>query len=103
MKKNYVEEIERLLEKAKVEIEKEMDQKGFIDDSDNIDRFLDNLAYQLTENNEDIDQDELLEEIQEHMKFRYNSDNHVNDSADYTGCYYKDKEGMKAWNDSLGE
>ena len=103
MEKNYIEEIENLLEKAKIEIANEMERVGFIDDSDNVDRFLDNLAYELTENIEDVDQDQLLEEIQEHMKFRYNSSNHTNDRADYTGCYYKDAEGLKAWNELTEE
>lgn len=105
-----------LLEKAKIEIEGEIEKVGFIDDSDNYDRFLDELAKKLTEKeilkgNDDIDlyyekegeieelSESLLEEIESYMKKTYKSKGSSNDRGDYTGCYYKYKEGLKKWND----
>lgn len=41
--------VDRLLETAWKEIEKVMNEMGFIDDSDNHDRFLDGLAKELVE------------------------------------------------------
>lgn len=86
-----------LLEKAKKEIEKEMNRAGYIDDSDLIDRFLDNLAYELTMNNEEIDQDELLETIKDEIMIEYNKIGSINDRGDFTGCYYSTKKDAIKW------
>ncbi|MGF7059301.1 hypothetical protein [Brassicibacter mesophilus] len=92
--KNNEEEIimlEKLLEIAKIEIENEMNRLGFIDDSDNCDRFLDELAKELVEKEllqgkDDIDllyekedeieelSGELLELIKEHVSGNYSSE-----------------------------
>jgi hypothetical protein len=98
--KNNEEEIkmlEKLLEKARKEIEKEINRAGYIDDSDLTDRFLDNLAYELTMNNEKIDQDEVLQAIKDKIMIEYNKIGYVNDAADYTGCYYKDIKDAIKW------
>ncbi len=89
--------LEKLLEKARKEIEKEMNRVGYIDDSDLTDRFLDNLAYELTMNNEKIDQDEVLAAIKDEIMIEYNKIGFVNDAADYTGCYYKDVKDAIRW------
>lgn len=86
-----------LLEKAKKEIEKEMNRVGYIDDSDLTDRFLDNLAYELTMNNGEIDQDELLETIKDEIMIEYNKIGFINERGDYTGCYYKDIKDAIKW------
>lgn len=117
--KNNEEEVkmlERLLDLAKIEIEKEMDILGYIDDSDNNDRFLDELAKRLVEEeilqgNDDIElyyekeieieelTEELSEIIAEYMKKTYKRKGDCSERGDYTGCYYKDKEGLKKWSE----
>jgi len=84
-----------LLEKAREEIKKEMDEVGFIDDSDNTDRFLDNLAEQLTETEQE--EDELLYLIKNEIMIEYNKISSVNDAGDYAGCYYKDIKDAIKW------
>jgi len=92
-----------LLEKAKKEIEKEMNRAGYIDDSDLTDRFLDNLAYELTMNNEEVDQDELLEAMKDEIMIEYNKIGFINERGDYTGCYYKDIKDAIKWANSWQE
>jgi hypothetical protein len=99
--KNYIlggiKMLEKLLGKARAAIIEEMNRVGYIDDSDLTDRFLDNLAYELTVDNEGIDQDELLEAIKDEIMIEYNKIGFVNDAADYTGCYYKDTKDAIRW------
>ncbi|WP_042680134.1 hypothetical protein [Anaerosalibacter massiliensis] len=121
--KNNEEEIKMLkslLERAKVEIKKEMDELGYIDDSDNYDRFLDELARKLVEkelvpNENDIDlynekegeieelSKELLEQITEYMQDTYASEGEVDERGNYTGCYYRDEKGLKQWEEAMEE
>lgn len=89
--------LKELLKQAKAKIEKEMEVKRFIDDSDLTDRFLDKLAYDLTMNNEKIDQDELLQTIKNEIMINYNNVGSVNEQGDYIGCYYKDKKDLIKW------
>lgn len=108
--------LERLLDLAKVEIEKEMDILGYIDDSDMHDRFLDELAKKLVEEeilqgNDDIElyyeketeieelTEELLGRMAEHMNKTYKRKGNCNERGDYTGCYYSTKEGLKKWSE----
>lgn len=89
-----------ILQKAKTKIQEEIEITGFIDDSDNVNRFLDNLIQELTEealrdDEKNIDyelQDELLEEIKKFMNNHYK---HISTrkNGNYVGFYYKaDKE-----------
>lgn len=106
--------LNNLLGLVKAEVEKEMDRVGFVDDSDNYERFLDNLAKELAEkellqDSDDIDlyyekegdveelAEELLEEIEVYMKNTYKEKGSCNDRGNYLGCYYKNKEGLKNW------
>lgn len=109
--KNNEEEIEmlnKLLEVAKVEVEKEMKEVGFVYDGDNAERFLDKLAEKLVSDevlkgNDDIDfyyekegeieelSEELLANIKEYVKDNYNHVGEVDDRGDYAG-YYHDTE-----------
>lgn len=82
-----------LLEKARKEIKKEMDEVGFIDDSDNIDRFLDNLVEQLAE----TEQEELLDLIKNEIMIEYNKIGFINDRGDFVGCYYSTKKDAIKW------
>lgn len=84
-----------LLEKAREEIEKEMEAKGYIDDSDNTDRFLDRLAEQLTETEQE--KEELLDLIKDEIMIEHNKIGFINERGDYTGCYYKDIKDAIKW------
>lgn len=102
-----------LLEKAREEIEKEMNRVGFIDDSDNCDRFLDELSRNLAEKvlvpNDDIElyyekeaeieelSEELLEMIKDEIMIEYNKIDFINERGDYTGCYYSTKKDAVRW------
>lgn len=116
--KNNEEEIrmlEKLLGLAKVEIEKEMNRLGYIDDSDNTDRFLDNLARELAKEeilkgNEDIDfyyekefeieelQEELLKEIKDKIMSKYNSFSTC-ENGHYEACYYEIDKEFNDWDE----
>lgn len=114
--KNNEEEIkmlEKLLSLAKVEIEKEMDRVGYIDDSDNMDRFLDNLAKNLVEKELVPDGDielyyekeaeieelveELLKMIKDEVMIDYDSISTTNERGDYLACWYRDLKGLVNW------
>ena len=101
--------MKNLLQRAEVKVQEEIKRVGFIDDSDNTDRFLDNLSRELAEEeilkgNEDIDfyyekeceieelQEELLEEIKDKIMSKYNRFSTC-ENGRYAGYYYEiDKE-----------
>lgn len=117
--KNNEEEVKmmnNLLEKAKMEIEKEMEEMGYIDDSDNADRFLDELARKLVEKeilqgDDDIDlyyekegeieelAEDLLEELNVYTSDKYNlvKVEHEFGYGYDNWCYVKDYEGLVKW------
>ena len=103
-----------LLAKAREAIQKEMEVKGYIDDSDYTDRFLDRLAKEVVEQeilkgSDDIDlyyekeaeieqaKDELSDLIKNEIMIEYNKIGTINDAGDYIGCYYKDIKGAILW------
>lgn len=107
--------LNNLMKQAKIEIEKEINREGFIDDSDNTDRFLDDLAIKLPEReilkeNNDVEfyyenedkikeiSEELLEGIEYYMRSNYKREGSVDKTDNYKGCYYKNKEGLENWN-----
>lgn len=118
---NNEEEVKMLnliLEYTEHDIKEEMNSKGYIDDSDNQDRFLDNSVEENTKiavlgDNDDIGlyyeneglieelKEEALKNIQKYMSKNYKEKGSVNDRGDYTGCYYKNKEGLKNWKKSM--
>lgn len=81
--------IEKLLNKLKLEVDKEIERAGFVDDSDNLaDRFIDEEAYKIAKNhmlgsNDDIDfyyeheaeiqgiAEELMERISEVIEYNF--------------------------------
>ena len=110
--------LNKLLEVAKIEIVREMNEVGFIDDSDNTDRFLDDLARSLTEkeilkDNDDIElyyekeseieeiAEEVLEMIKDFMGKKYKNKGETDEKANYTGVYYEDQEGLKKWKEII--
>ena len=120
--KNNEEEIrmlKKLLGLAKVEIEKEMNRLGYIDDSDYADRFLDKLAKDLVEKElvpdgnldlyyeKEAEIEELIEEllkmIKDEVMINYDSIGTTNERGDYSGCWYKDLKGLVNWADTWQE
>lgn len=100
-----IEMLNRLLEVAKVEVEKEMNERNYIYDGDNTDRFLDELAKELVKNeilkgDDDIDlyyekegeieelSEELLEKVSDFVKEKYKHVGNASNRGDYTGYYY---------------
>ena len=120
--KNNEEEIrmlKKLLGLAKVEIEKEMNRLGYIDDSDYADRFLDKLAKDLVEKElvpdgnldlyyeKEAEIEELIEEllkmIKDEVMINYDSIGTTNERGDYSGCWYRDLKGLVNWADTWQE
>mgnify|MGYP001431555535 FL=1 len=120
--KNNEEEIrmlKKLLGLAKVEIEKEMNRLGYIDDSDYADRFLDELAKNLVkkelvpdgnldlyyEKEAEIEEliEELLKMIKDEVMINYDSIGTTNERGDYSGCWYRDLKGLVNWADTWQE
>lgn len=106
-----------LLQKARVKIQEEIRRIGFIDDSDNSDRFLDKLAMELAtkeilKDNKAIElyyakeheieqlQEQLLEEIKNEIMNKYNRF-YLCKNGYYEGCYYETSEGLKAWKEVI--
>lgn len=107
--------MKNLLEKAGVKVQEEIKRVGFVDDSDNTDRFLDNLSQELAKEeilkgNEDIDfyyekegeieelQEELLEEIKDKIMNKYNSFSTC-ENGHYEGCYYEIDKEFNNWDE----
>ena len=105
--------MKKLLQKARKKVEEEMKRVGFIDDSDNSDRFLDNLSQKLAKEevlkgNENIDfyyekedeieqlQEKLLEEIRDKIMGKYNRFYECK-NGQYIACFYETIDGLKAW------
>lgn len=108
--------LEKLLKLAEIEINKEIDSLGYIDDSDNNDRYLDKLAKELAEKEllqgsddiglyyekeGDIEElsETLLEEIKDKIMINYQKEGTTNARGDYLGCYYKEKNGLEKWSE----
>lgn len=77
--------MEKLLKEAVVKIESEMKTMGKIDDSDYTDRFLDKLADELA--TDEVDTQDLLEAIKEHMDDNYEQYGECNEAGDFIGGY----------------
>lgn len=109
----------KLLEKAREQIKKEMNRVGFIDDSDNCDRFLDELARNLVEEElvlgddiklyyekeEEIEElaEKLLDMIKDEVMINYDSMSVTDGRGNYSGCWYKDLKGLVEWADTWKE
>jgi hypothetical protein len=114
--------MKNLIEKAELKIQEEIKRVGFIDDSDNTDRFLDNLSQELTKEeilkgNEDIIfhydkeseieelQEKLLEEIKYKIMNKYNHFSTCEGDGHYKSCYYEIDKEFNNWdefNDHFG-
>lgn len=83
---------QELMKIAEGRIVKEMEEVGYIDDSDMVERFLDNLAYELVGDDElsinDDEVQEVLENIKEScIKDKYRLISEVDERANFTGYY----------------
>ena len=107
--------MKNLLQKAELKIQEEIKRVGFIDDTDNTDRFLDNLSQELAKEeilkgNEDINfyydkeseieelQEKLLEEIKDKIMSKYNHFSTC-ESGHYKGCYYEIDKEFSNWDE----
>lgn len=105
--------MKNLLKKADLKIQEEIRRIGFIDDSDNTERFLDNLSQELAEKeilrgNEDIGfyyeneykieelKEQLLEEIRNKIMSKYNRF-YTHKNGQYIACFYETSDALKAW------
>lgn len=91
-----------LLQKAEIEIEKEMNEHRFICDSDCAERFLDELVNNLiSEDSEEYEneRDELLAEIKSKIMIKYNKFATCDERANYACCYYKDDVKFEDWDE----
>jgi hypothetical protein len=86
-----------LLEKAREEIRKEIDRVGYIDDSDDANRFLDNLVQELVKEDEEL-QEELLREIKDKIMSRYNRFSTC-ENGHYAACYYEIDKEFNSWDE----
>jgi len=107
--------MKNLLEKAGVKIQEEIKRVGFIDDSDNTDRFLDNLSQELAKeeilkSNTDIDlyyekeceieelQEKLLQKIKDKIMNKYNHFATCEDGH-YKSYYYEIDKEFNTWDE----
>lgn len=106
----------KLLEIAKKEIDYEINRIGFIDHSDSIDRFLDNITQELAKNeilkfNQDLKayyeneykiqelQEKLLQEIENNILTNYNFYSTTDINRNYNCCYYKADKEFNSWDE----
>lgn len=109
--------MKKLLKKADLKIREEMKRVGYIDDSDNSDRFLDDLSQKLAiekilKGSNEIElyykkeheieqlQEKILQKIKNEIMNKYNRF-HTNKNGYYEGCYYETSDALKAWKEEV--
>lgn len=101
----YMEEeniMNELIEIAKKAINKEMEKVGYIDNSDNTDRFVDTLVAEYVERSFDEDEaedakEELTEALIDYLDETYEKAGEVDEAGNYKGCYYVNEKGLAKW------
>lgn len=101
----YMEEeniMNELIEIAKKAINKEMEKVGYIDNSDNADRFVDTLVAEYVERSFDEDEaddakEELAEALIDYLDETYEKAGEVDEAGNYKGCYYVNEKGLAKW------
>ena len=92
----YQRMMESLALDAQEAIDEEMDRVGFIDDSDNTERFLDTLAEgllaEIDEDFDNTDLDWLTYEMKNLMAEKYGKIGECDKAANYSGFFYKSDE-----------
>lgn len=101
----YMEEeniMNELIEIAKKAINKEIETVGYIDNSDNADRFVDTLVAEYVERSFDEDEaddakEELTEALIDYLDEAYEKAGEVDEAGNYKGCYYANEKGLAKW------
>lgn len=101
----YMEEeniMNELIEIAKKAINKEIEKVGYIDNSDNADRFVDTLVAEYVERSFDEDEaddakEELTEALIDYLDEMYEKAGEVDEAGNYKGCYYVNEKGLAKW------
>lgn len=101
----YMEEeniMNELIEIAKKAINKEIEKVGYIDNSDNADRFVDTLVAEYVERSFDEDEaddakEELTEALVDYLDEAYEKAGEADEAGNYKGCYYVNEKGLAKW------
>lgn len=101
----YMEEeniMNELIGIAKKAINKEIEKVGYIDNSDNADRFVDTLVAEYVERSFDEDEaedakEELTEALIDYLDEAYEKAGEVDEAGNYKGCYYVNEKGLAKW------
>lgn len=90
--------LERLAKRLLEDVEKEIEEMGFIDDSDNADRFLDKKAFNLLkeELKDDDEAYDLTNSLVEEVKALF-PEEILEGSYKNNYCYYKTDKGKRKW------
>lgn len=87
--------MKKVLEVIKKEIEKEMQEVGFLEDSDNTERIYESIIKKMIEDEDS--REEAEKEIRAWMKQTYEQYGSCDKTAHYAGCFYKNSQGLKRW------
>ena len=87
--------MKKVLEVIKKEIEKEMQEVGFLEDSDETERTYEALISSMIEDEDN--REEAEKEIRAWMLQKYKKYGSCDKTAHYAGCFYKNSQGLKRW------
>ena len=91
-----------IIEIAQKRIDLEMKKVGYIEDSDMIDRFIDNLAYDLAYDKEnDSEIEAIIELIKENCMDKYDKIYYTDKHSNYVGFYVPKDSKYKSVNDII--
>ncbi len=87
--------MKKVLEVIKKEIEKEMQEVGFLEDSDETERTYEALISLMIEDEDK--REEAEKEIRAWMLQKYKKYGSCDKTAHYASCFYKNSKGLKRW------
>lgn len=87
--------MKKVLEAIKKEIEKEMQEVGFLEDSDDTERIYESIIEKMIEDEDK--REEAEKEIRAWMRQTYEQYGSCDEGGHYAGCFYKDNQGLKKW------
>ncbi len=90
--------MKKVLEIIKKEIGKEMRDDGFLEDSDNTERTYESIIEKMVDED---NREEAEKEIRAWMKQTYEQYGSCDKTAHYTGCFYKDSQGLKRFKEII--
>ncbi len=88
-----------VLEVIKKEIEKEIEKDGFLEDSDETERIYESIIEKMIEDRDE--REEAEKEIRAWMLKKYERYGSYDKTAHYTGCFYKDSQGLKRFKEII--